>query len=111
MMQLFYLDPATDPFTSGVDDPSIWLGENPSAINPVIGLNNYDVGHAFCKRVISPFGTVGVASAGGVCDILNKGRASSSDISPNSEKFYLTTAHEMCHQLSGSHRLEQLSGQ
>jgi len=100
---IIYLDPDTDPFTSGVDEPGIWLGENPGAINPVIGINNYDVGHAFCKRVISPNGTVGIASLGSVCDILRKGQASSSAISPNNENFYFTTGHEMCHQLSGIH--------
>ncbi len=108
---IIYLDPATDPFTSGIDDPGTWFNENPGAINPVIGINNYDVGHAFCKRVISTDGTIGIAELGSVCKVLSKARASSSDFSPNYENFYFTTGHEMCHQMSGLHTLELLSRQ
>ncbi len=98
--QIIYLDPATDPYT-GENDLASWLAQNPSAINPVIGINSYDMGHAFCQTGAG--GVIGKAALASVCDVLRKGQAASSWFTPNNEKFYLTAAHEMCHQLSGTH--------
>lgn len=98
--EIIFLDPATDPYT-GENDLSSWLEQNPSAINPVIGINNYDMGHAFCRT--GAFGVIGKAALASVCDVLRKGQAASSWFTPNNEKFYLTAAHEMCHQLNGRH--------
>ncbi|HOY04086.1 MAG TPA: cadherin-like domain-containing protein [Saprospiraceae bacterium] len=98
--EIIFLDPDTDPFI-GENDLGAWLSQNPGAINPVIGVNNYDMGHAFCRTGAG--GVIGLAALGSVCDILRKANAASSWFTPNDEDFYLTTAHEMCHQLSGSH--------
>lgn len=98
--EIIFLDPNTDPYI-GESDLAAWVSQNPGAINPIIGLNNYDIGHAFCQTFAG--GVIGLAALGSVCDILIKGRAASSWFTPNNEKFYLTTAHEMGHQLSAGH--------
>lgn len=98
--EIIFLDPATDPYM-GENDVPAWRAQNAGAVNPIIGINNYDVGHVFCQTGAG--GVIGQASLGSVCDILNKAGGASSWFTPNDEKFYLTTAHEMCHQLSGTH--------
>ncbi|MCA0235809.1 MAG: M12 family metallo-peptidase [Bacteroidetes bacterium] len=95
-----FLDPATDPY-EGENDLNSWMNQNPGAVNNAVGVNNFDMGHAFCQTGAG--GVIGKAALGGICDILNKARAASSWFTPNNESFYLTAAHEMCHQLGGNH--------
>ena len=95
-----FLNPDTDPYM-GENNVPAWRAQNAGAINPIIGINSYDIGHVFCRTGAG--GVIGQASLASVCDILNKAGGASSWFTPNDEKFYLTTAHEMCHQLSGTH--------
>jgi subtilisin-like proprotein convertase family protein len=96
--QIIFTDPATDPYTgNGADD---WMGQNPGAINPIIGSSSYDIGHVFGVYV-SGF-AIGIAG-GRVCNIFGKARGSSNGAPPIGEYFYEVAAHEICHQLSGSH--------
>lgn len=60
---IIFLDPATDPY-SGVTVGD-WMMQNPEAINPIIGINSYDVGHVFSQY--STGNSVGVVS-GRVCE-------------------------------------------
>jgi len=102
---IIFLDPATDPYTG--ETVGDWMDQNPGAINPIIGINSYDVGHVFSQY--STGAQVGVVS-GRVCQLLTKGRGASSAASPNAEYFFLVAAHEMCHQLSGGHSWNNCPG-
>ncbi len=102
---IIFLDPATDPY-SGVTVGD-WMDQNPDAINPIIGINNYDVGHVFSQY--SSGDAAGVVS-GRACQLLTKARGASSYPSPNAEQFFLVAAHEMCHQLSGGHSWNNCPG-
>ena len=102
---IIFLDPATDPYTG--ETVGDWMSQNPGAINPIIGLDNYDIGHVFSQY--STGDQVGVVS-GRVCQLLTKGRGCSSAPSPNAEYFFLVAAHEMCHQLSGGHSWNNCPG-
>ncbi|MBX2893501.1 MAG: proprotein convertase P-domain-containing protein [Saprospiraceae bacterium] len=96
--EIVFLDPDTDPYTGNtVGD---WMSQNPGAINPIIGINSYDMGHVFGPYVAGS--AAGVVS-GRVCSNPDKARGASSATNLTSEYFYLVAAHEMCHQLSGSH--------
>jgi subtilisin-like proprotein convertase family protein len=99
---LIYLDPATDPFT-GPLIPN-WIGDNPGAINSLLGSNTYDIGHLF-SRVANPSGVyvAGQAALSGVCTQIEKAVAGSSLPNPDGEDFYLIIAHEMGHQFSATH--------
>lgn len=99
---LIYFDPATDPFT-GPLIPN-WIGDNPGAINSLIGVNSYDIGHLFA-RVANPSGVyvAGQAALGGVCAQINKAVAGSSLPEPEGPEYYLIIAHEMGHQFSATH--------
>ncbi|MEZ4967583.1 MAG: cadherin-like domain-containing protein [Saprospiraceae bacterium] len=96
--QIIFLDKNTDPYTG--DTVGDWMSQNPGAINPIIGVGSYDVGHVFAQYVTG--NQVGVVS-GRTCNNVTKGRGCSSASNPATEYFYLVAAHEMCHQLSGSH--------
>lgn len=99
---LIYFDPATDPFDG--DLVTSWMQQNPSAINPLIGVNSYDMGHVFCR--VAPQGGIyvaGQASLASVCSQIFKARAGSSLPSPTGESFYMIVVHEMGHQVSATH--------
>ncbi|MDF1865047.1 MAG: zinc-dependent metalloprotease family protein [Saprospiraceae bacterium] len=82
---LIFPDPATDPY-SGND----WLGEARTLIPAMMGSSNYDIGH-----LIKPTGG-GVAYVGVICNNSYKsGGTSSTSLN--------THAHEIGHQMSGSH--------
>jgi subtilisin-like proprotein convertase family protein len=100
---LIYLDPGTDPFT-GPLIPN-WIGDNPAAINPLIGSSNYDIGHLFARVVNTPGGVyvAGQASIASVCEFPNKAVAGTSLPQPDGENFYVIIAHEMGHQFSATH--------
>ncbi|MDO8365217.1 MAG: M12 family metallo-peptidase [Saprospiraceae bacterium] len=99
---LIYLDPNTDPF-SGPLIPN-WIGDNPGAINPRVGVNSYDIGHLFA-RVSNPGGiyVAGQAQLASVCNQTSKAIAGSSLPNPVGEDYYLIIAHEMGHQFSATH--------
>ena len=99
---LFYLNPATDPFT-GPLIPN-WIGDNPAAINTLINVNTYDIGHLFAK-VQNPGGiyVAGQAALSGVCTQILKAVAGSSLPIPDGPGYYLIIAHEIGHQFSATH--------
>lgn len=96
--KLIYLDAATDPY-EGVEVYD-WMEQNQTVVTSLIGSANFDLGHVFSVYVTGS--AVGVAG-GRVCNNSNKARACSSATQPNAEYFYLVTAHEMCHQMTGDH--------
>lgn len=96
---IIFLDAATDPFTG--NQTSGFMNQNPAAINPIIGSDNYDIGHVFGVYVPGNTAT-GVAIRSSTCT-MNKARGCSTAPQPNNEYFYKVAAHEICHQLSGTH--------
>lgn len=100
--QLIFLDPDTDPYSG----PYVteWNDQNVPAINNIIGLDAYDIGHVFAR--VSPQGGIyiaGEAALGSICTQINKARGGSSLPSPVGEGFYVIAAHEMGHQFSATH--------
>ncbi len=106
---LIYLDPATDPYDG--DLVTDWFVQNPQPTNLRVGINNYDIGHVF-TQVDPPNGVyvAGIASISGVCTQIDKARAGSSLPSPSGAGFYIIAAHEMGHQLSGTHTFNNCVG-
>ncbi len=98
-----YDDQATDPFTG--DDVSAMLGENQTDLDANVGNANYDFGHIFSQG-----GSGGVANVG-VCTAGSKARGATSLANPSGDVFDVDfVAHEMGHQLSGSHTWNGTSG-
>jgi subtilisin-like proprotein convertase family protein len=95
---LFYLDPATDPYFG--NQTGDWMDQNTQGVNQLIGINSYDIGHVFAVYVTGS--ATGIAG-GRVCNLFSKARACSSTNPPQGVYFNKVAAHEMCHQMSGSH--------
>ncbi len=96
---LLYTDANTDPYTGNL--ASDWMSQNTDVLNTIIGPTNYDIGHIYGVYIQGT--AVGVARRGGVCDLQDKSKGSSSERQPVGTRFNLVAAHEMCHQFSGSH--------
>ncbi|MCS6930121.1 MAG: M12 family metallo-peptidase [Saprospiraceae bacterium] len=102
---IIFLDPNTDPYSG--ETVGDWMNQNPGAINPIIGIDAYDVGHVFARYVSGS--AVGIAG-GQVCSNLGKARGASSATNTNTEYFYRVAAHEFGHQLSASHTWSNCPG-
>ena len=97
--KVIYTSSATDPF-SGVDPP-VWLLENALSLNATIGSGNYDLGHVIGRGTGS--GILGIASLSSACSVI-KGQGATSDVPFNyNSRMISTFAHEVGHQLSGTH--------
>lgn len=100
--EIIFLDPATDPYSGPL--VTEWNDQNVPAVNTIIGVGNYDIGHVFAR--VNPPGGVyvaGEAAIASICTQINKARAGSSLPSPDGESFYVIVAHEMGHQYSATH--------
>lgn len=100
--QIIFTNPATDPYTG--TEASGWMAQNAAAINPIIGSDSYDVGHVF--SVYQAGSAAGIAQLSSICGI-TKAWGCSTQQAPVGEYFYLTAAHELGHQLSGTHTFNQ----
>ncbi len=93
-IDLMFPNAAGDPF--GANNSGI-LNSITGEINTRIGVNNYDIGHAFTT------GSGGVAGLGVVCGS-SKGRGTTGLGNPIGDGFYIDfVAHEMGHQFRGNH--------
>jgi hypothetical protein len=98
-----YTDPDGDPFTG--DDVGDMLGENQTDLDTNVGDANYDFGHIFSQ------GSGGGVANQGVCVSSMKARGATTLANPSGEVFDVDyVAHEMGHQLSGSHTWNGTSG-
>lgn len=96
---MIFFDPATDPYTGNLDS---WITQNHIAMNNILGAANYDIGHVFGVAIAGE-PIVGLAQTPSVCSLFAKGRGGSSLDPPTGVAFYMVAAHEMCHQMSGTH--------
>jgi len=96
---MIFLDPATDPYNGNLDT---WISQNHTAMVGTLGSANFDVGHVFGVSIPGE-PIIGLAQRPSVCKLFGKGRGGSSAPMPIGAYFYLVAAHELCHQLSGTH--------
>jgi subtilisin-like proprotein convertase family protein len=95
---IFFFDPLTDPYTGvTVFD---WMGQNPAAMNMILGPTGYDIGHVFARYISGDAGGV----AGGLgCTQLGKGRGCSAGNGAYGIGFLTTVGQEIGHQWTGGH--------
>jgi subtilisin-like proprotein convertase family protein/predicted Zn-dependent protease len=93
---VFYYDPATDPF-SGMNS-NVMITQNQTNTDSVIGSSNYDLGH-----IVSTGGS-GLANIGIVCATGFKARGVTGIAVPEGDPFDIDyVAHEIGHQLGAYH--------
>lgn len=93
---VFYYNPATDPF-SGTDAGDM-INQNQTNTNAVIGSANYDLGH-----IVSTGGS-GLAGLGVLCINNQKARGVTGIAVPEGDPFDIDyVSHEIGHQLGGNH--------
>src|SRR6185503_9613549 len=109
---IIFTDTTTDGYTS--DNVEALIGENQSRLDTLIGSANYDIGHVFDGRSLSPgfFSFQGQASIASVCQTLTKARGVTitRSVQPSSIIAYYITAHEMGHQFGATHTFNSSIG-
>ncbi len=103
-LDIIYLDPNTDPYTS--DDIVLMINENQTNLDLEIGSSNYDVGHVF-----GTFNHGGLAYAPSVCSFNNKAKGATSEMDPIGDLFDIRIfCHELGHQFGANHTFGNLCG-
>jgi len=101
---VIYTNAATDPYSTetGTGAPAAWNSQLQSTLNSVIGAANYDIGHLFGATG----GGGNAGCIGCVCVDATKGSGitSPADGIPEGDNFDIDyVAHEMGHQMGGTH--------
>lgn len=92
---IYYYDPATDPFSG---NSVALLAQNQTNTDAIIGNANYDIGH------IVSTGTGGVATLSCLCDDGIKARGFTGLTMPEGDPFDIDyVSHEIGHQMGGNH--------
>lgn len=93
---LIYLDPTSDPYDN--EDINMQLNQNQIECDTKIGTDNYDIGHIFST------GGGGLAGYAVTCNKDRKAWGGTGSGSPINDPFDIDyVAHEVGHQMSGSH--------
>ncbi len=108
---LVFLDPDRDPYPINTD--SSLLERNTDVIDNIIGSGAYDIGHVLTRYLTNTTG--GVAILGSVCvdsrDDNVKGAGTTGANNPNNPAFAIDfVAHELGHQLGGTHTFNSITG-
>jgi hypothetical protein len=89
----------------GCDQPNTLINRSQTVIDSVIGSSNYDLGHTFST------GAGGLAQRPSVCLAGGKARGVTGSPSPTGDGYDVDfVAHEMGHQLGGSHSFNSVTG-
>ena len=95
---------ATDPYTDNTDNSKL-IDENTAVINPIINVNNYDIGHVVTKNEGG-----GIAALGSVCSSF-KAEAMTGHPDPKNDPFDIDfLAHELGHQFGANHSFNAIDG-
>ena len=99
---LVYTNARTDPYSN--DNPALMLSENTTALNQVIGVNNYDIGHVLATN------GGGLASVAVACGQY-KAEGATGLAEPRGDAFIVDyVSHEIGHQLGASHTFNGIRG-
>ena len=104
--ELIFLDPNTDPYNSPRSGGAL-LGENSAAINSILAIDEYDIGHVYtmtCDDV------GGIAALSSLCNDMFKARGVTCHYTNLITITVQVAAHEFGHQFSATHTFNNCGG-
>jgi subtilisin-like proprotein convertase family protein len=104
--KIFFYTPFPQNYPYTGTEVTGWMGQNPIAMNSILGSGGYDLGHVFARYM----GGSALGVAGGqCCTPLGKGRGCSGGNLPYGVGFLVTVGQEIGHQWAGGHTWNRCS--